>query len=90
MDWKLENEHNLCKKVLLLAYLSITFIESSFSLIDSDALTIPSKQRAIIGATDASTSAAPLMNSFTPLVRFSSISCSLLKTYKKQFKDDND
>lgn len=61
-------------------YLSITLDESSFSLIASAALTIPSKHLAIIGATDDSTSTAPRINSLIPRVLFSSISCNLLNT----------
>lgn len=56
------------------AHLSITLNESSFSLIDSDAFTIPSRQRAMIGATCASTFAEHRMNSLIPCVRFSSSS----------------
>ncbi len=68
-------------KLSILTYFSMTLSESSFSLTDSEALTIPSKHFAIIVATDDSTSAADLMNSLTPLVRFSSISCNLLNTF---------
>lgn len=40
----------------------------------------PSKHLAMIGATDDSASAAPIINSFSPFVLFSSISCNLLNT----------
>lgn len=60
--------------------LSITFWESSFSLIESAAALTPSKHRLMMGATAVSALAAPQMNSFRPRVRFSSISCNLLNT----------
>lgn len=63
-------------------YLSMTLCESSFSLIDSAAFTMPCKQDAIIGATDDSISAESFMNSLKLLVLFSSSSCSLLNTWK--------
>ena len=60
----------------------MTLQESSFSSMDSPALTMPSRQRAMMGATEDSTLAAPTINSRMPRVRFSSSSCRRLKTYK--------
>lgn len=48
---------------------------------------MPSRHLAIMGATEASTSADALMNSLIPRVRFSSISCNLLNTYKEREKE---